>query len=178
MQILYIIFFGLWLVLTIVWQFENVRAKNKHIRAINTFNVLPIWTFFAPNPGMYDTHLLFRDKFDDGKLSDWQEIDVVQIRKFYHFIWNPHKRINKLVIDAISEVKTVKNSGLEHKTDEFVLSNQIKFCKGYLLLLNIIFNSKKLSRTSTSRQFIVLDTFNVGEERNLIPLFYSPFHKF
>jgi hypothetical protein len=127
---------------------------------------------------MYDTHLLFRDKKKNGEIGEWIEIEIVQYRKFYHFIWNPLKRKNKLVIDAISEVKSIKNNGDERKVDDFILTNQIKFSKGYLLLLNLIFTSKKLNRDAVSRQFIVLDSVNIGGDRNLIPLFFSPFHKF
>ncbi|WAC03134.1 hypothetical protein N7U66_05820 [Lacinutrix neustonica] len=178
MYILYLIIFGAWLLFTMAWQFEKVREQNKILRIINTFNILPIWTFFAPNPGMYDTHLLYRDKLDGGEFSDWDEIDVVQSRKFYHFIWNPHKRTNKLTIDAISEVKAIKNAGILKEIDDTILVNQIKFSKGYMLLLNMIFSHKKKKDTSVSRQFIVLDSTNIGGQRNLIPLFYSPFHKF
>lgn len=178
MKILYIIFFGLWLIFTVVWQFEKVRKHSKFLRKINTFNMLPIWTFFAPNPGMYDTHVLYRDKLKDSKLTEWQEIDVVTYRKFFHFLWNPNKRKNKLVIDAISEVKSIKNNGVEGKVEDAILLNQIKFSKGYMLLLNLVFSTKKTHKASVSRQFIVLDSTNIGSERNLIPLFYSPFHKF
>lgn len=176
--IFYIAFFGLWILLTIFWQFDYIRKTSALIRKLNTFNILPIWTFFAPNPGMYDTHLLFRDKLENGDITNWKEVDVVQKRKLYHFIWNPLKRKNKLIIDAISEVKTIKNSESQYATDKAVLDNQIKFSKGYLLLLNIAFNSKKLNSNSKSRQFIVLDSCNLNSNRSLIPLFFSPYHKF
>lgn len=178
MEILYKFFFGAWLLLTIFWQFDYFRKKSSFFRKINTFNTLPIWTFFAPNPGMYDTHILYRDKKTDGALTDWQEVSLLEERKFYHFIWNPKKRKTKLAVDAISEIKSIKILGDKDSLDDSLVSQQVKFSKGYLLLMNLVFQYPKISDDSTSRQFIVLDASHLGGKRNLMPFFYSPFHKF
>ena len=171
-------FFSIWIFLTCLWQFEGIRKKYAWLRKINFLNLLPIWTFFAPSPGMYDTHLLFRDKKGGGEVTDWVEVVVTIPREQYHFVWNPLKRRNKLVVDAISEVKSIKNDAEKQGTDPEIVQNQIKFSKGYLILLNIISKEPKVDDTSRARQFIVCDATHISGERNLIPLFVSPFHLF
>ncbi len=178
MVLLYKIIFGVWLVCTVFWQFDRVRKSSKLLRTINILNVLPIWTFFAPNPGMYDTHILFRDKREDGSLSDWMEVKLVEERKWYHFLWNPTKRKQKMAVDAISEIKSIKISGEENNIAGDELLGHVKLSKGYLLMLNIVFSQARSDRNAVARQFIVLDASHASGERNLIPLFYSAYHRF
>jgi hypothetical protein len=88
------------------------------------------------------------------------------------------KRRNKLVVDAISEVKSIKNDAEKNTTDLDIVQNQIKFSKGYLILLNIVSKEPKPNESSVARQFLVSDATHISGERNLIPLFVSPFHLF
>ncbi len=125
---------------------------------------------------MYDTHILIREKSQDGTISDWEEIPVCEPRRLLHSVWNPTKRKNKLVVDAISQVKSIKNAGELNKIPEDVVQNQIRFSKGYLTLLNIVVQKKNLFPNSTARQFAVFDATHISGTRNLIPLFVSPFH--
>ena len=174
----YIAFFSLWFLASILWQFDKTRKLSGLLRKANVLNILPIWTFFAPKPGVKDTHLLYRDKCVDGSLSDWVEIPVFERRRFYHFIWNPNKRINKLIVDSISQVKTLKRLGMEDKdkNDEEVLQMVIKTSKGYLILLNTVVQYPKIRANSKSRQFIIADTDYLGGTRSLTPILSSPFH--
>lgn len=176
MESLYIIFFSIWFLATILWQFEHVRKRSMFLHRMNIFSIFPIWTFFAPNPGITDTHLLYRDKLEGGDITDWEEISAFEKRKFYHFLWNPYKRKSKLVVDALSEVKVIKNNGESKEIENNVLQNQIKFSKGYLILLNMVVRNPKIKTTSTSRQFIVVDAYHVAGQREITPLFSSPFH--
>jgi hypothetical protein len=114
MVYIYIIFFSVWFVFSVFWQFERFRNSNV-LRFFNKLNILPIWTFFAPRPGITDLHLLFRDRKADNSCSDWTEIDVFEKRETYHFLWNPLKRNNKLIVDALSQLKTLKKIQEEKK---------------------------------------------------------------
>jgi hypothetical protein len=174
----YLVFFGLWIVFTIVWQFAVHRRKSWFLRRINTFNILPTWTFFAPTPGIYDTHILYRDKSKDGEITGWQEVNLFEQRRPFHCLWNPLKRQAKLAVDAISELKSVKMNAVREGIDEETLMNQVKFSKGYLILLNIVFGYPKHTEVSVSRQFVVLDASHIGGQRNLVPIFQSSFHRF
>lgn len=173
----YMLVFGLWFLFSITWQFERCRERSRLLRRINFLNLLPIWTFFAPNPGIYDTHVVFRDKLADGSLTMWQEVPLLEIRRPFHCIWNPLKRRSKLVADALAEIRSVKRNAVRNDVDDEVLMNQVKFSKGYLILLNIACGHEKLADSSVSRQFVILDATHLGGRRNLIPLFHSAFHQ-
>jgi hypothetical protein len=177
LTISYIFFFSTWLLLTIFWQFEFIRSKSNFIRAINSVNFLPVWTFFAPRPGITDTHLLFRDKFDDNTISDWVEISVFESRKNYHFMWNPLKRYNKLIVDALSQVKKLKSIKDEEEMNDEDFQIQVRISKGYLILLSIVSKYKKINNKSMSRQFVIADTSYSSGQRIFTPIMSSPFHK-
>src|SRR5687767_4265223 len=104
MKLAYMSFFSLWLALTILWQFERCREKSKLLRRVNVFHLLPIWTFFSPKPGMSDTHILYRDKVPGNKMTEWMEVGLAEERRSCHWLWNPRKRLDKLAVDAVSEV--------------------------------------------------------------------------
>jgi hypothetical protein len=176
MLIVYIVLFSCWYVCCILWQFEPIRKRLTGFRTINSFGLLPIWTFFAPLPGMSDTHMLYRDKLTDGSLTDWQEIHAFEKRKFYHFIWNPFKRNSKLIVDALSEVKKIKNNSDKVEMDEKAEQNFIKLSQGYLVLLNLAVKNSKVTDASRARQFVVLDSYWISEKREVTPIFISPFH--
>lgn len=178
MLIIYISVFGAWLFCTILWQFDALRRKCKWLRRLNIGSIFPIWTFFAPNPGMHDTHILVRDKLPNGRLTEWLELDIGEVRKPYHVVWNPGKRKQKLAVDAISEVKSIKIMGDAKKVEADMIIAQIKLSKGYLLLLNLVFVLPRIVSGAVSRQFVVLDASHFTGKRQLSPLFFSPFHHF
>jgi hypothetical protein len=155
-----------------------MRRKSKLLRAFNTFNILPIWTFFAPKPGVTDMHLVFRDKNENGSFSDWTEVQVFERRKPYHFIWNPLKRNNKLVVDALSQLKNLKNiQDSEKKEDEDFFQMKLLLSKGYLIILSIVVNYPHKLPDSQSRQFIVAETSFLNGARHFVPILSSPFHE-
>ncbi len=170
-------FFSTWFVFTIIWQFDPFRKKPSIVRLFNTFNILPIWTFFAPRPGMSDTHLLYRDKDGSGELSEWKEIPVFEQRKFFHFIWNPLKRNNKLIVDALSQVKSYKMIQEEKSVDEEVFQQHLTISKGYLVILSLVVSFPKCKADSVARQFIIADTTFLGGKRDFKPLLSSPYHQ-
>ena len=179
MEAVYIALFTLWLALTFLWQFERCREKIELLRRLNALHILPIWTFFAPKPGMSDTHILYRDKALPGaSVTGWVEVGLAEERRPFHWLWNPRKRLDKLAVDAVSEVKTIKNRGDSDGADDATIQHQVKLSKGYLILLNLVFAHSKLRPQSTSRQFAVVEASHFGGERTIIPIFFSPFHRF
>lgn len=177
MRLALIIVFSLWFFFTILWQFNYFRReKLKFVYKFNILNVLPIWTFFAPTPGISDTHMIYRDKLNNGDITEWEEVPIIENRKWYHFLWNPYKRQAKLVVDALSQVKSLRNRGEELKLDDGELQYHIKLSKGYLVLLNIAMSREKIGQQSISRQFLVVDAYHLTGERQPIPIFSSPFH--
>ena len=177
-MVVYTILFGGWLLLTALWQLDYFRENFKFLRLINTFHILPIWTFFAPRPGMSDTHVLFRDKLPEGTFTHWEEIDLIQARKPFHMFWNPMKRLDKVAVDAISDIKTIKNRGEKGEVEPDILQHQIKLSKGYLLLMNIAFSHPRIDEKSRWRQFVIVEGSHISGMRSITPIFFSPFHDF
>ena len=174
----YAVLFGTWLLLTVVWQFEPLRHRSRLLRRVAELHVLPIWTFFAPRPGMSDTHLLVRDRLKDGSFTDWREVSLIEERRATHWLWNPRKRLDKLAVDAVSDIKTIKIRSDQMKLPDEQLQNHVKLSKGYLVLANIGFAQPKLSGESVSRQLAVVETRHVGGTRSVHPLFFSAVHAF
>jgi len=151
----------------VVWQFSKLRNKNWFISNFNSrFKILPIWTFFAPNPGMFDIHVVYRDVDDLSNLSEWKEVNIVSERKFLHILWNPEKRFTKLIVDAVSYIKSSNGSA------------DIQFTKGYLVLLNIVSNKENLLEKPIARQFSIIQScyFN-GGKKEIFPIYRSAFHE-
>lgn len=68
-----------WLAASILNQFRF--SWFQRFRQYDSFSLLPIWSFFAPNPGQSDYHLVFRDRQHDGSHSEWSEIEITEPRK-------------------------------------------------------------------------------------------------
>ena len=60
----------LWLVITLLAQHPRFQSV---INRFNGLHVIPRWTFFAPNPGVRDYHLVIRERYRDGRLTDWKK---------------------------------------------------------------------------------------------------------
>jgi hypothetical protein len=60
---------------------------------------IPIWTFFAPNPAVMDTRLLWREQQRDGTIGSWQEL-VPPRSGLRRSVWYPDKRARKAVNDC------------------------------------------------------------------------------
>ena len=92
--------FGIWLLLTVLVLFPKL---NPVIRGLDLLALVPEWRFFAPIPGQHDYHVLYRDEFVDGSVTDWTELPLVSDRRWWNIAWNPGKRGNKALFDAVSE---------------------------------------------------------------------------
>jgi len=60
--------------------------------------VVPIWTFFAPNPGRTDTHIVYRDIYDDGALSKWRQLEL-NSRPGVFGLSRGERRVSKGIVD-------------------------------------------------------------------------------
>jgi hypothetical protein len=168
-----------WILLMIPWQFQKVREKAHFLAWINRAKILPVYTFFSPNPGKVDSHLLYRDSKSEGNTSvtEWREVITIPKRQAYSFIWNPEKRINKLVIDAVAELRSLNNFYYKLKLSAEDLAVFFQLNRGYIALLNFVSDFDKLSPDSTHRQFMIVDVTVKDNQRQTSPLFISGFHR-
>mmetsp|Transcript_23535 Transcript_23535/g.41573 ORF Transcript_23535/g.41573 Transcript_23535/m.41573 type:complete len:177 (-) Transcript_23535:1568-2098(-) len=173
MVVLYACFFSAWALMSALWQFESLREKFPFPSVIWKFRALPIYTFFAPNPGIFDYRIVCRTQDTDGEVSEWLEVDHLVQRKWYHFLWNPRKRVEKLIADSVSGVKTAIVSREEDETEDEQRA-AVMISQGYISLLNLAISS--IPSKSKFVQFIIAETSHETEERKLFPILKSPLH--
>lgn len=116
-------------VLTILNQFGPSRWNI--VRGKDHLNLIPIWTFFAPNPGQTDYHLMYRFQNSTGQMSAWIEIPLAEQRTARSWIWNPEKRSKKVLADIVASFIDAGAMQCEHDTD-YLLTLP------YLLLLRVV----------------------------------------
>ena len=109
------------------------------------FCLLPIWTFFAPNPGTTDTRLLWREALGSRTFGPWHELSPPQSSR-WRAVWNPDRRIQKAIADA---------GGLLAQTDGKSESTTLTI--PYLLLLKYV-AAQTGSPHAIARQFVVVQT--------------------
>ena len=80
------------------------------LRAVDLFGLIPIWTFFAPNPGMTDYYLLYRDRLPDGSFDNWRKVELKESENGFRLaLWNPTKRKHKALSDIVSSLMKLAN---------------------------------------------------------------------
>lgn len=100
---------GAWLSASAIFQLQGDRLLR--LRRFDFLDLVPQWTFFAPNPGVLDYHLLRRYRLKDGTLTRWKEVRLVEERRITHMVWGPNKRQEKGMIDAVSGLLMLKRFG-------------------------------------------------------------------
>ena len=101
-----------WLVVTVVSQHPD-RGFDKLRKADPTGLLIPNWRFFAPEPAVDDTHLLYRfHSPETGEYSQWYSANQAQQRKLVHAFWFPGRREEKAVFDVTAGLLSNVNSGI------------------------------------------------------------------
>jgi len=110
--------------------FENSPDTKVALGArIPWLNRLPQWRFFAPNPGVENTHVFYRFTEDSG-WSKWQEIPYRNPLKWYSFLWNPGSRAPKALFDTSQQLMVLAGYGASY---EWAISST-----AYILLQDVV----------------------------------------
>jgi hypothetical protein len=150
------------LALTLAYQY---RPCYQVISRFDVIRLLPRWTFFAPNPATHDCHLIVRDKLADGTTNGWSVVDLNAGRALLDPVWNPAKRVRKVISDAVQALKII----LRENRYDAVTSLP------YLLILGCCLSRHRIAPNSVARQFSIVETTGRSDRRILI-LFTSAFH--
>ncbi len=164
---------GIWFLLSVISQFDHTVVDR--MRRHDCFGLIPIWTFFAPNPGQTDYHLIYRDKVRDEQGS-WTEVPMVHTRTMWHFLWNPHKRVNKVSSDVVSGIAGVVAHHQELGTPAERIREALVLSLPYLILLSLVTRQDKRGESALSRQFAVAETYGFTKARGPAVLLCSLFH--
>lgn len=162
--------FIVWFVVTILCQPDGWKLAQR-IRAFDHLGIIPLWTFFAPNPGKQDYHLLYRDKLHSGVLSDWVEVDLQEERYVYSCFWNPDKRDKKVLSDVVQNLISLHGSP---QADHRSLPASLP----YLTVLKLVCTQQRIRTESTYRQFMLAGSFGYNSDKAPEFIMLSLFHPF
>jgi hypothetical protein len=159
------ILFTTWFILSILKQL-HIDALRNHFGKYDRFSVVPSWTFFAPNPGRTDLHLLYRDGQADGSIGTWNEI-LHRRRRRFRAIWNPGKREDKVLRDCSQVLRRTATA----LPDQRLLMLTVP----YLIFLNVVCSAPASSK-AVVRQFALVEETRTGNQAPE-PIFVSSFHE-
>jgi hypothetical protein len=140
------VLFLFWFFCTIANQFNT--SLSKRVKKADLFNLIPKWTFFAPNPGTTDLILLYQEISREGIPSGFTEIPLLRRDLLIPAIFNPRKRLKKSLQDLVRGLSRAAVSGRLNK-------NNIRVSLNYIAILNFLTRIDK--RTDTQKvQFMIL----------------------
>jgi hypothetical protein len=157
--------FALWLLVTAVCQLQG-RIPDA-LRRLDVFSLIPRWTFFAPNPGVLDYHLLVRDRHVDGSLSAFREVRLGARRSLLGALWNPDKRNQKMLSDAVHSLPILRQELSE---------KGMKTTLPYIAILNRVCAGQPPPLT-VARQFAIVATGGSSPITEPHVLFLSELHR-
>jgi hypothetical protein len=148
-----VVIYVLWGAATIVNQFHSWCPA--WLRAVDVCGLIPTWTFFAPNPGMTDYYLLYRDRLADGSFDNWRKVELKGSDNGFRLaLWNPTKRRHKALSDTVNALIGLSR----HRASDTLIVTV-----PYVLLLNFI-TSRPHSLGTTGTQFMVLEHSGFSHE--------------
>lgn len=85
---------------------NQVRPVSHLLAKFDPLGLLPRWTFFAPNPGIHDNHLVYTSlenpstphSANNDVLSLWHSCESLDSTHI-PLLWNPQRRLSKTVAD-------------------------------------------------------------------------------
>lgn len=145
----------LWLVLTVANQFDYARSKLGSVFTFDVLGLIPVWTFFAPRPGTSDYRIFFRGRNDCDESVPWNELELSEPRKPWHFFWNPHKRHVKVLNDLVQAFLRFYYSAFTKNYDSTQLRAACMLNMAYLATLSLI-EARARSLAMVSVQFAII----------------------
>ena len=141
-------------------------ARIQRLRRWDLPGLLPQWSFFAPQPGMHDFHLLYRDRLDERTFTDWTELSLDRPRAWWCALWNPERRHRKAIYDLTSalvrEVAQADGAGYQLSVP-------------YLAILHHI-SSLERPTAHVGTQFMIMMSDGGNSDRAPEPVFVSTIH--
>lgn len=140
------------------------------LKRFGHFSLVPRWTFFAPQPGRYDEHLLYRD-IADGVSGPWLEVDSGDFRPAGRCLFNPTRFRQKALFDLVNRLRAGRNEFARFGLDD----RSLQLSSGYVALLAWVAGHPAPVRPC-HRQFAIARTTGHGAGRTLKIQFVSEPH--
>lgn len=155
---------GFWLVVAAICQFPG--RLEQRLRRFDLAGLIPHWSFFAPQPGIWNYHLVYRDQLADGMITRWTEIDIIDARAPWHFLWNPRRRMKKAFHDLVTQL-------MRESTTQAV--EGIPLSLPYIMLLTFVCSLPRPTGAQGTQFAVVMGDGGTSGE-SLVPAFVSSLH--
>lgn len=115
------VIFASWFTLTLLGQHPGGNHRSRELLSrLSSTIFMPNWAFFAPNPGIYDDHLFYRSREDNG-FTPWKETATFRngdgptwLSPFY----SGASRRSKGIIDIFSTLESLANTTLSREESD------------------------------------------------------------
>lgn len=151
---------GGWLLATVAAQFTE-SSLGRGVRRVDLLGLVPNWSFFAPDPSVWDYHFLVRFRWQDGLTTTFEEIPSIVDRP-RRAVWHPEKRASKVIIDCAQALLSLPEQQRQH----------VALSLPYLTLLALAVEHARPS--AIALQFVVVRADNAALDPQLIAR--SAFH--
>lgn len=191
--------FSVWTLGTLVSTAQNTISRDLVPESVQRALFLaPNWNFFAPYPGKWDYHLLYRDRLADDSLTEWREADeLTETPHRFKWGWNPQMFRMKALVDFNQGLTKVVSGDPDEASEqgsgddstapptdaessdstndlEAVETKRHLVSSEYLLLLNYV-TSKEHHEEAEETQFMIMRSSLRDEEPE--PMFISSSHE-
>jgi hypothetical protein len=156
-----------WFIASVIHQFR-FRWWSR-VSRFDAFSLLPRWSFFAPNPGRHDFHVVYRD-FVDDEHGPWVELVVSTVDTRYRWLWNPSRYPYK----AISDLTNGLHYELQSSNAEMQM---VMLSSSYIGLLNVVIAQPPIGVKASHRQFAIFRTHGFRSDRQIEVAFVSEVHR-
>ena len=164
--------FAVWLLATVI---QAVWPKGRVLSVLGLFRlVVPSWSFFAPNPGVHDHVLLFRDVTATDQVGPWRDLmEFHRARPVWSCIWNPAKFRRKAFFDLLMSAIAAFNE-LRKRAEVEQALRALQLSVPYLALLGYI-DALPRAPLTVATQFLVM---RIDQRSGTIePMFMSSPHR-
>ena len=156
--------FAVWWAVSACNQFHS-GAWTLRLRRHIPLGLIPLWTFFAPNPARADSRLLWREEHGN-EWGGWRELHFGFAPASSRWLVNPELILNKAVADLVGSLLRARSK----RDDRSALLSS-----AYLTLLSIVLAQPDRAGGS-SIQFTVARTSTDSLARRVEVAFLSEVH--
>jgi hypothetical protein len=154
----------LWWIISACNQFRS-GAWMWRVRRHVPLGLIPLWTFFAPNPARADPRVVWREEFD-GVWEGVRELHFGFGAIGTRWLFNPALILNKSISDLVRALLTLDGD------DE---GRSLLLSPAYIALLRMVLEQPRRPGCS-GIQFAVVRTSRAGKARQTETVFLSEVH--
>jgi len=172
-----------WIALTVANQFERGRKFIDGILQLDALALIPSWTFFAPDPGRTDTHVVYREVYEGGTLANWRALRLVS-RPTMFGLSHGERRVAKGIVDQLPELLQGGQSPSDQAADQQVAGERdelhsaspaVMFTNAYLAALSLV-TQEQHDAFAAAVQFALAISDSPEREHDSTLLFISAIH--